>query len=149
MNYLKYLWKRLPYIVFYSVLIYVLLALAQQMYYRYMPANYFLHYYKAQAHDTQVGKDLHVTLCRTKHYSNFKLEAVRTFFMQKAEPSNDFVPAYNYRFAPEIEDGDECQDIVLTPKRQPQKAGTYYIHTEAEFYVNGYRKSISYDTNRY
>lgn len=141
--------KRLPRIALCILASYAVLLAGQQAYYRFMPANYFLNYYKAEAHNVEVGENGHMTLCRSKHYSNFKLEATRTFLKQDPQKNNDFVPAYEYRFEPIIENGAECQDIVIPPTRQPQEPGTYYIHTEADFYVNGYRKTISYDSTRY
>ena len=108
MSFFRHVWHRLPYIALYTLAFYVIFLVGQQLFYRFMPADYFLHYYKATPHSTEIGEDLHMTLCRTKHVNNIKLQATRTFLMQQSEPANDFVPVYTYTYQPTIEQGKPC-----------------------------------------
>lgn len=117
-------------------------------YYRFMPASWFLNYYSAHADNAVIGEPVSLTLCRTTHYKNFRIEATRTFVFQQR--GDGFEPVAEYNFGAQIEQQETpCQTIQIPVTRQPQMAGTYRIKTEATFQVAGNRKTVAYETNTY
>lgn len=119
-------------------------------YYRFVPATWFLNYYYARADNAVIGQPVALTLCRHKHYQDIDLAATRTFIYSVSGQGTQAAPIREYTFNAHIENLTKpCTTVQLKTSQQPQKAGTYVIHTEAEFFVHGDRKTISYDTPPY
>lgn len=125
----------------------VLYLVGNWAYYRFAPPKWFLNYYSVHVSNASVDEDVPFTVCRQKRYPNLYIGASRTFFLITEDEKD--TPVGEYKFDAIIEEGTECQNIHISKDVHPQKPGTYYAHTEAEFWVNGHRKVISYDTNYY
>lgn len=140
--------KRLPRIAFFVLSFFAIFWVGQQLYYKYAPASNFLDFYYVKVDDTPVGTEPLLTLCRRVNTEGIKIAAVRSFIQYKDENDNVGQVQAEYQFDAGIEKRDtNCQNLRL--KKQPQIAGDYVVHTEYEFYINGNRKSDSYDSNRY
>lgn len=124
--------------------------LGTSLYYRFMPAEYFVNYYYTKVDDSEVGKDVQFTSCRTVRGTNIRFSATRTFLL-KGDNNRQFFPAGEYIFDAGIEKlpDTNCQPLRISPKRQPQEPGTYKLVTEGTFSVNGYIKHIRYESNEY
>lgn len=118
------------------------------LYYRFMPGNWFINYYQAQIIDSTVGSDLQGTFCRVVRAENLRINATRTFLINK---DGKMVAMGEYEFSAGVEKlkDTNCQPIRVIADNVPDVAGEYKIHTEADFVVNGVRKTISYDTNTF
>lgn len=139
--------KKVPRVAFFFLCFYAIFWVSQQAYYAFMPGNHFLNYYYAKVDDTPVGTDPLATLCRRVSTEGIQISAFRTFIQYEDTTGKQSVVG-EYRFDAGVEQGDSnCQNVRLA--KQPQREGTYSVHTEYEFYVSGYRKTGSYDTNRY
>lgn len=139
---------KLPRIAFFSLSFLAIFWVGQQLYYRYAPADQFLDFYYAKVDDTTIGTEPLMTLCRRINYSGIRIEAYRTFIEYQGENSDKPVTVGEYNFEANVERGDgNCTNVRL--RKQPQKVGTYKAYTEYVFYVNGNRKSGSYETNQY
>lgn len=139
--------KKVPRIAFFSLAFFAIFWVGQQLYYGLMPGNHFLNYYYAKVDDTPVGTDPLATLCRRVSTEGITIKAFRTFIQYEDATGKQSVVG-EYQFNAGVETGDSnCQNVRL--KKQPQREGTYSVHTEYEFYVSGYRKTGSYDTNQY
>ena len=140
------LFKNLPRIALFTVAFYAIFWVGSQLYYKYADSKNFLDYYYAKVDDTPVGTNPLLTLCRTVHYRGIKIEAARTFIYY--DDGDNQQPVAEYEFEANVEKTDtNCQTLRLA--KQPQRAGTYRIHTEIAFYVNGFKKTDSYDSNKY
>ena len=143
------IFKRVPRIAFFMLSFFVIFWVGQQLYFRFAPAENFLNYYYAKVDDTPVGTEPLATLCRRVSTEGIKIEAVRTF-IKFEDVTGKPTTVGEYQFTAGVEqlpDGTNCQNLRL--RKQPQVQGTYSAHTEYVFYINGYRKSGSYDTNKY
>lgn len=139
--------RKVPRVAFFFLCFYAIFWAAQQAYYGLMPGNHFLNYYYAKVDDTPVGTDPLATLCRRVSTEGIQISAFRTFIQYEDSTGKQQVVG-EYRFDAGVEQGDSnCQNVRLS--KQPQREGTYSVHTEYEFYVSGYRKTGSYDTNQY
>lgn len=141
--------KKVPRIALFMVSFFAIFWVGQQLYYRFAPAETFLNYYYAKVDDTPVGTEPLATLCRRVSTQGVRIEAVRTFIKYEDVSGKPSV-AGEYQFSAGVEQqevGTNCQNVRL--RRQPQVQGTFSAHTEYVFYINGYRKSGSYDTNKY
>lgn len=139
--------KKVPRIAFFSLAFFAIFWVGQQLYYGLMPGQHFLNYYYAKVDDTPVGTDPLATLCRRVSTEGIQIKAFRTFIQYEDATGKQSVVG-EYRFDAGVEQGDSnCQNVRLA--KQPQREGTYSVHTEYEFYVSGYRKTGSYDTNKY
>lgn len=140
--------KRLPRIAFFVLSFFAIFWVGQQLYFKYAPASNFLDFYYVKVDDTPVGTEPLLTLCRRVNTEGIKISAVRSFIQFKDADDNAGQVRAEYQFDAGIEKRDtNCQNLRL--KKQPQVAGDYVVHTEYEFYINGNRKSDSYDSNRY
>lgn len=121
-----------------------------KLYYRFMPGDWFIDYYYAKIDDSSVNSDVTGTLCRKIRASKPTINATRTFYLEQ-QSDGKFVPVGEYSFKADVEklQDTNCQPIRILAKNHPKKAGTYKFHTEAKFMVEGYEKTISYDTNAY
>jgi hypothetical protein len=118
------------------------------IYYYVAPARSFVDYYSAKVADTPVGTEPQMTLCRTINYDAVQIKAVRTFIKYEDGDKAGEVLEYNFDAAVTKNDSlGDCTTVRLN--KQPQYAGTYSVHTTIEFYVHQFRKTYSYDTNRY
>lgn len=143
------LFKKVPRIAFFMLSFFAIFWVSQQLYFRFAPAETFLNYYYAKVDDSPVGTEPLATLCRRVSMQGIRIEAVRTFIKYE-DVNGKPVTAGEYQFSAGVEqltDGTNCMNVRL--RKQPQVQGTYSAHTEYVFYVNGYRKSGSYDTNKY
>lgn len=139
---------RLPRIAFFALSFYAIFWVGQQLYFKYAPADQFLDFYYSKVDDTPVGTDPLMTLCRRVASEGIKISATRTFIEYLDEKDQKGTVCAEYQFDAGIEKREtNCQPLRL--KNQPQVAGTYRVHTEYEFYINGNRKSGSYDSNQY
>lgn len=138
---------KMPRIALITVAFFAIFWVGQQLYHRFAPAETFLNYYYAKVDDTPVGTEPLATLCRRVSTEGIKIEAFRTFIKFEDATGKSQVVG-EYQFTAGVEQGDSnCQNVRL--RKQPQIEGTYSVHTEYVFYVSGYRKSGSYDTNKY
>lgn len=141
--------KKAPRIAFYCLAFLAIFWVGQQLYYRFAPAESFLNYYYAKVDDTPIGTEPLATLCRRVSIGGIKIEAVRTFIRYE-DAEGKLVTAGEYEFTAgveQLENDTGCMNVRL--RNQPQIKGLYSAHTEYVFYINGYRKSGSYDTNKY
>lgn len=123
---------------------------AQQGYYRFMPAKWFLNYYYAHADNAPVGAPVPLTVCRSRRYGYVTFNATRTYFLFMNQDGSRRSPLKQEPFTVNITSGaSNCSTIQLKTTQQPQQAGTYVIHTEGEFYVHGYRKTLVWETQPY
>lgn len=116
------------------------------LYYRYTPGNWFINYYYTKVDDSTIGSDLQGTFCRKVRAENLRINATRTFLINK-EGKYQAIGEYQFSAGVEKLKDTNCQPIRVLADNVPDVAGEYKIHTEADFVVNGVRKTISYDTN--
>jgi hypothetical protein len=121
-----------------------------QFLYFQLPASWFLDYYRAEVTSTVEGQDVPVELCRVKRYDNIQASATRTFY--KADPARQNVPttyrtigSYEYHF--KVEAGPECQSVFIRTGQFKHTPGTWRMHTDVTFKVNGVEKTTSYDSS--
>ena len=138
---------KLPRIAFFALSFLAVFWVGQQLYYKYAPSDHFLDFYYAKVDDTQIGTAPLMTLCRRINYTGIRIEAYRTFIQFQGEDKKP-VTVGEYNFEANVEKGDgNCTNVRLL--KQPQREGTYKAFTEYAFWVNGNRKTGSYETNEY
>jgi hypothetical protein len=139
---------KLPRIAFFILSFYAIFWVGQQLYFKYAPADHFLDFYYAKVDDTPIGTEPLMTLCRRVNTEGIKIAAVRSFIQCQSADSERGEVVAEYQFDAGIEKLEtNCQTLRLG--NQPQVVGSYRVHTEFEFYINGNRKSGAYDTNKY
>lgn len=126
-----------------------LALLGAKLYYRFMPGDWFLNYYYIKVDDSVIGSDVQMTLCRKIRYEKAHINATRTFILKNEQ--GVFAPVANYDFDAEIErlPNTNCAPLRIGAEDHPQQSGTYKFITEADFQVNGNRKTIRYESNEY
>jgi len=145
-HFLRALWRAfLGFVVFA-----VLTVIIQHAYYDFVPAKWFLNYYYVQAGNATIGEPVPLTVCRSRHYGDIHFAATRTYFLLMNASGSRRSPVKQEPFEVNITKGNSnCTTIQLKPSQQPQVAGTYVIHTEGQFYVHGYRKTLVWETKPY
>lgn len=141
--------RKVPRIAFFMLAFFAIFWVGQQLYYRFAPAESFLNYYYAKVDDSPIGTEPLATLCRRVSTEGIRIQAVRTFIKYE-DVNGKPTTVGEYQFTAGVEqlpDGSNCQNVRL--RKQPQVKGTYSVHTEYVFEINGYRKSGAYDTNKY
>lgn len=131
-----------------AMLVYLtIIGLIIPTYYAVAPARSFVDYYYARVADTPVGTEPQLTLCRRINYDDVKIEAVRTFIYH-TENGSEIVGEYEFDAnVSQGESDNNCINVRL--KGQPMVAGNYSTSTSIEFYVGGFRKTYSYNSNEY
>lgn len=147
-HYLKLIWKRLPYIALYSVVFYAIFFVGQALFYRYMPASFFLNYYNVtipNASQHYEHEPVPYTVCRDAKAS-YPFTGKRLIYKLPNEVARDKGQLIKSYSISSVITPNKCNALSITPKVYDFSAGSYYFRTYVNFEVHGNEKQVYFES---
>lgn len=143
----RLIWKRLPYIVVYSLTLIGILFICEFMYYRYAPAERFIHYTTFQFNTVEEHKDVPFEACKRTNYQ-YKIEGNRKIYLiPQGKGEIDKILQKTYPLDSIISKAP-CVNAFITNDQFDFTAGHYQVYTTFNFKVKyGNPKSITFKSN--
>lgn len=144
-------WKRLPAIVLYSVAFYFIFFMGEKLFYRFMPAEYFLSYYSVNVpNDKKLEEHREVPFKVCRHAKgNYFVEGTRSYYKLREASQRDSGSFIKSQPVSGTLRDDECSDVTISPESFDHTEGDYYFTTYLTFKVNGNEKQVKYESNTY
>lgn len=143
----KLIWKRLPWIVAYTLAFTGLLFLGEFMYYRYSPGERFVNYNSFQFNTATEHKDVPFQACKDTDYA-YKVDGERKIYRipeGKGEIDKERVGGYPLD---SIISKERCVSAFISTKQYDFEPGNYQVYTTFNFSVKyGNRKSVTFKSN--
>lgn len=151
----KTMFHRLPWIALYSVAFYVVISVGTALFFRFMPANFFLNYTSAEAQNIYEHQPLPFKACRTMRFGSHRVEGSRIIYklpetdgLTSQDRKNQAVIVGQFSFGGQLSP-DRCVDLFINPSQYDHSKGYYYFRTIWNFEVGSNKKQIQYDSNVY
>lgn len=139
--------RRFPHIVAYFVAAYALIVLGQMLFYRFMPAEHFLHYSKFQINTIEEHQDAPFEACKNTDFA-YKVDGNRKIYrIPEGKSEIDKVLVKTYPLDSIISKAP-CVNAFITKEQYDFTVGHYQVYTTFNFKTKyGNEKSVTFKSN--
>jgi hypothetical protein len=143
------LWKRLPRIALYTVVLFILAQAAAYAYYYFLPSKHFIDYSSVIVSNAQEGEDVPFSVCREAR-GNYNFRGFRNILLiPEGQCEEQGVNVNTIEVENNINADEKCKNYYVSKDDYRHRPGMYMLKASLEFEVGPVRKHTSWESNIY